>query len=246
MGNVFAKRGQRAVTRRDDRSNDQVSIAQLWAQAAHDLRQPVQAALLLTKMLEAESAQVNQKQGARHVAVALHSLNEMLETLALLSRIEAGLQVVSPRACQLSDVLKATLREIAEIAAERSIPLRLRNMRGVVHTDPKLLATAARSLLLNAIKFGTGEGIKACCRRRGSQLRLEVRFAGTLFDGVIERNAFVQLLPADGRRIATELGLGVPLLEYLCRQLGHSLHYTKPSPSEQLLAVELPLASDFS
>jgi signal transduction histidine kinase len=194
-------------------------------------------------MLEAESAQGKQKQGARHVAVALHSLNEMLEILALLSRIEAGLQVVTLRACQLSQVLEATLREIAEIAAERGIPLRLRNIRGVVRTNPKLLAAAARSLLLNAIKFGTGEGIIACCRRRGSQLRLEIHFAGTSLDGAIERNAFVQLLPADDRRLATELGLGVYLLEYLCRQLGHSLHYTKSSPNEQLLAMELPLAA---
>jgi signal transduction histidine kinase len=232
------------VTGRDDRSIDQVSIARLWAQAAHDLRQPVQAALLLTKMLEVEPAQGKQKPWVRHVAVALHSLNEMLETLALLSRIEAGLQVVSLRTCQLSDVLEATLREIAEIAAERGIPLRLRNMRGMVRTNPKLLATATRSLLLNAIKFGTGDGIIARCRRRGSQLRLEVQFAGTSFDAAIQRNAFVQLLPTDDRPIATELGLGVSLLEYLCRQLGHSLYYTKSSPTaQQLLAIELSLAT---
>ena len=231
------------MTARDDRSRDQISIARLWAQAAHDLRQPVQAALLLTKMLEAESVQGKHKQGARHVGVALHSLNEMLETLALLSRIEAGLQVVSLSTCQLSHVLEATLREIAEIAAERGIPLRLRNMRGVVRTNPKLLATATRSLLLNAIKFGTGEGIIACCRRRGNQLWLEVHFAGTSFDGAMERNAFVQLSPADSRPIAAELGLGVTLLEYLCRQLGHRLYYTASSPNEQqLLAMELSLA----
>jgi signal transduction histidine kinase len=232
------------VTRRDDRSNYQASIARLWAQAAHDLRQPVQAALLLTKMLEAESAQVKRKQVARHVAGALQSLNEMLETLAQLSRIEAGVQVLSLRTCQLSHVLDATLREVAEIAAERGIPLRLRNIRGVVRTNPKLLATAARSLLLNAIKFGTGDGILVCCRRRGSQLRLEVHFAGTPFDGAIERNAFVQLSPSDDRRTVTELGLGVSLLEHLCRRLGHSLHYIKSSPNEQLLALGLSLESD--
>jgi signal transduction histidine kinase len=195
-------------------------------------------------MLEAESAQVKRKQVARHVAGALQSLNEMLETLAQLSRIEAGVQVLSLRTCQLSHLLDATLREVAEIAAERGIPLRLRNIRGVVRTNPKLLATAARSLLLNAIKFGTGDGILVCCRRRGSQLRLEVHFAGTPFDGAIERNAFVQLSPSDDRRTVTELGLGVSLLEHLCRRLGHSLHYIKSSPNEQLLALGLSLESD--
>ena len=90
-------------------------------------------------MLEAESARTAQKRAARHVAAALESLSEMLEALALLSRIEAGLQVVPLRICQLSDVLEPTMREITEIATERGIPLRLRSMRGVVRSNPKLL-----------------------------------------------------------------------------------------------------------
>lgn len=215
-----------------------MTIARLWAQAAHDLRQPVQAALLLTTMLEAELARATQKQAARHVAGALHALDEMVETLALLSRIEAGLQVVSLRTCQLSQVLQTALREIAAIAAERRIRLRLGNMRGVVRTNPKLLATAARSMLLNAIKFGAGDRILASCRRHGNQLWLEVYFAGDSFDAAMERNAFVQLTPVDVRRSAAELGLGFTLLEHLCRRLGHSLHYKKLSPKERLLAME--------
>ena len=84
--------GDRAVPRRGERLRQHESIAQLWAQAAHDLRQPVQAALLVTRMLEAEAARAEQKRAARHVAAALESLSEMLEALALMSRIEAGLQ----------------------------------------------------------------------------------------------------------------------------------------------------------
>jgi len=197
-------------------------------------------------MLEAESAEATQKQAARHVAGALHSLDEMVETLALLSRIESGLQVVSLRTCQLSQVLQAALREVAEIAAERRIPLRLGNMRGVVRTNPKLLATAARSLLLNAIKFGAGDGILAFCRRNGNRLGLEVSFAGDSFDAAMERNAFVQLMPVDVGRSATALGLGFTLLEHLCRRLGHSLHYRKLSPKERLLAMEFSSVPDSS
>jgi signal transduction histidine kinase len=230
------------VTRGGERPRQQESIAQLWAQAAHDLRQPVQAALLVSRMLEAESARAEQKRAARHVAAALESLCEMLEALALLSRIEAGLQVVSLRICQLSDVLEPAMREMAELAAERGIPLRLRSMQGLVRSNPKLLVIATRSLLLNAIKFGDGDRILACCRRRGSQLRLEVQFSGASLDGGNERNAFVQLSPLAGRPIASELGLGLSLLEHLCRRLGHSLHYTKLARDRQLLTMELPLA----
>jgi signal transduction histidine kinase len=194
-------------------------------------------------MLEAAPAPTEQKQAARHAAAALESLCEMLETLALLSRIEAGHQVVPLRICQLSDVLEPVLRETAELAAERGIPLRLQSMQGLVRSNRKLLVMIIRSLLLNAIKFGSGDGIRTCCRKRGSQLVLEVQFKGASLDRGNEKNAFVQLSPSAERPIACELGLGLALLEHLCRHLGHSLHYTKLPREGQLLVMEFPLAT---
>jgi signal transduction histidine kinase len=229
------------VTREVKRPRPQESIAQLWAQAAHDLRQPVQAALLVTRTLEAETARVEQTRAARHVAAALESLCEMLEALALLSRIEAGLQVVPLRICQLSDVLAPAIREMAELATERGIPLQLRSIKGRVRSNPKLLVIAIRSLLLNAIRFGNGDSMRVCCRRRGSLLIFEVQFTGARLDAGNERNAFVQLSPLADRPIASELGFGLSLLEHLCQRLGHSLHYTKLPRDGQLLAMELPL-----
>ena len=90
--------------------------------------------------------------------------------------------------------------------------------------------------------LATAAGFYACCRRRDGQLRLEVQYSGASPDGEDERNAFVQLSPLANLSIARELGLGLSLLEHLCRRLGHSLHYTKLSRDGQLLAIELPLA----
>jgi K+-sensing histidine kinase KdpD len=111
-----------------------------------------------------------------------------------------------------------------------------------VRSHPKLLVLVTRSVLLNAINFGSGDRILASCRRRDDQLRLEVQYRGTSPDGGNERNAFVQLRPLASRSIAHELGLGLSLLEHLCRRLGHSLHYAKLPRDGQLLAIELPLA----
>jgi len=233
---------ERRAAARGERASKQELVAELWAHAAHDLRQPVQAALLVTRMLEVESGRSAQKRAARHVALALEALGEILEVLALLSRIEAGLQVVPLRNCRLSDVLQPTLREVAEIATERGISLQLRSLRGMVRSNPKLLALATRSLILNAIKFGTGDRILACCRRRGKQLRLELQFRGGTLDGVNERKTFIQLPPLADRQIASELGLGLSLLKHLCQRIGHDLHYTRLPKEGHLLAMGLPLA----
>jgi len=206
------------------------------------LRQPVQAALLVTRMLEAEATGSSQKRAARHIANSLESLGEILEILTLLARIEAGLQVVPLTFCQLSEVLQPTLREVTEIAAERGIPLQLRSIRGVVRSNPRLLAVATRSIILNAIKFGSGQRISVCCRRHGEQLSLEVQFRGTSLDGAHERKAFIQLSPLVDRQISSELGLGLSLLKHLCHRLGHTLHYAKLPKQGQLLAMSVRLA----
>src|SRR6516162_2869584 len=231
-----------APTARGQGRSKQKRVAQLWADAAHDLRQPVQAALLVTRMLEAESTGLSQKRAARHIANSLASLSEFLEILTLFARIEAGLQVVPLSFCQLADVLQPTLREVTEIATERSIPLQLRSIRGVVRSNPRLLAVATRSLILNAIKFSSGQRILVCSRRHGDQLSLEVQFRGTSLDGAQERKAFIQLSPLADRQISSELGLGLSLLKHLCHRLGHTLHYTKLPKQGQLLAMRVRLA----
>jgi signal transduction histidine kinase len=235
-----SRTGQIAVKGKVDTPSQNPSIAHLWAQAAHDLRQPVQAALLLARMFDGSSGPAELVRNARRIGTALESLCGMLETLTLLSRLEAGLQIVRSRTCELADVLAPTIQETGKIAAQRGIPLRFRNMRGLVRTNPKLLATATRSLLINGIKFGHGE-VHACCRRRDNQVSLEVRFRGPSLDTATRRSAFVELSSRADGSIASELGLGLALLEPLCRRLGHGLTYSSSPADGRLLAIALPL-----
>jgi signal transduction histidine kinase len=189
-------------------------------------------------MLDSSSGPTELARNVRRIGTALESLFGMLELLTLISRLEAGLQAVRLRTCELAEVLAPTIRETAKIASQRGIALRFRNIRGPVRTNPKLLAIAARSLLLNAIKFGQGE-ILASSRRRNSQLSLEVRFQGPALDAASWRRAFIELPPRADGATTGELGLGVVLLEPLCRHLGHGLSYSCPRSDHRVLAMAL-------
>ena len=217
------------------------SIASLWTQAAHDLRQSVQAAQLLAGMLDGTAGPAEIERTGRAIGSALTSLQEMLEALMLLARIEAGQQLVELRTCRLADALEPALQEIARTAAARGIPLRLGQLPGAVRSDPKLLALAARSLLLNAIRFGDGGGIAVDCLQSDARLRLEVAFSGRPLDAKVETHAFIQLPSHGDRLVAGELGLGFALLRRLCRPLDHELHTAVIGPDRQLLALVLPL-----
>ena len=216
---------------------EDASIAELWARAAHDLRQPVQAALLLSKLLDGASAPVDMRRAARHIGRSLNALYGMLEFLVVLSRLEAGRQSVTQRNCQLADLLAVTLREASKIAARRGVALRV---RGLVKSNPHLLTTAIKSLLLNAIKFGAGDEIIARCRRQGHQVAFEVRFQAAAVDPARDSSAFFELSTPGAGVNSSELGVGLVLLERLCLHLGHSLQRAPAPPDGWLLAIWLP------
>lgn len=219
------------------------AIAELWAQAAHDLRQPVQAALLLATMLDDHPAQPELRRTARQLGSCLRSLYDMLEFLTVLSRLEAGLESVPVRTCQLADVLAVTVAEMTKVAAKRGVALRTRNFRGLVRSNPRLLATATKNLLLNAIKYGNGEEILACCRRRNDQVHIEIHFRAAAHEWASERSAFFELSTLAGGSRGPELGVGLMLLKRLCLRLGHDLRHSRSPPDARLLALGLPRAS---
>jgi two-component system, sensor histidine kinase len=216
------------------------TTAHIWARAAHDLRQPLQAALLLVKVLGEEVDPVQQKRLVGYTATSLSSLYEMIEVLALLSRIEAGSQAVPLRSCHISAALDATMKVMLKVASERGCPLQLRNMQGVVRSNAKLLGMVAKSLILNAMKLSEGKRISVGCRKHSSHLRFEVRFSGRVDAW---KGAFVQLPPAADRPYAGELGLGPLLLERVCERLGHRVYHRTLPRNGQLLAMELPSVS---
>jgi K+-sensing histidine kinase KdpD len=201
----------------------------------------VQAALLLTNMLDDVSERAELRRTARYIGSALQSLCEMLEVLTLLARIEAGSQIVQLRNCRIADDLEPAMQKLAEIAAKQGIPLRVQRLEGLVRSHPKLLVMASRSLVLNAIRLGDGREIQVGCRRCNDNLRLEVRFSGALHHAGSNKHAFVQLPPHGDRLSVGELGLGLPLLKHLCGRLGHGLQHTALGADRQLLALMLPL-----
>jgi signal transduction histidine kinase len=224
------------ATGKERRPGGHDPIASLWVQAAHDLRQPVQAAQLLAGALDDVAERDRLKRAARGIEAALQSLHEMLETVALLARLEGGLQTIALRPFELAD-LEPTLRELAAMAAARAIPLRLEELQGAVRSDPKLLPVLVRSLFLNALRFGDGRGLAVSCRHGRGQLGIEVEFRGTAQGAGIERHAFIQLA-APGDPLATgELGLGLMLLRRLCDLLGHRLQHTVSGTDRQLLVL---------
>jgi two-component sensor histidine kinase len=102
---------------------------------------------------------------------------------------------------------------------------------------------AIKSLLLNAIKYGSGDAIIARARWRKHQVSIEIHYRAAILDPAGARNAFFELSAPAGGPPTAELGVGLLLLERLCRRLGHELSQAPWPPDGQVLVISLPRAS---
>jgi two-component system, sensor histidine kinase len=210
----------------------------LWVQASHDLRQPVQAVLLLARTLPstppAELAAV-----ARHLESAVQGLQRMLETLADLARLEAGLVDAGIAPCPLLEAAARALEEAGWACEERGVSVRRALGPWIVRSNAKRLSGLIASLVLNAIRNARGSEIVMASRRRGSRLDLEVYYRGPAGATCEARGAFIELRRGSGE---SELALGPAAAAHLARALGHSLAVQPLSGGGQRYVLSMSLA----
>lgn len=126
--------------------------ADLWAEASHDLRQPVQAMLLLVSMLDAGDGTLR-KDVAGWLGASLNALHGMLEAITLLARIESGTR--RPMVASL-DLAALGAQRADRLKAEVGRDIVFRGEAVPVASDEKLLTQVCDALLLAGLKLGEG------------------------------------------------------------------------------------------
>jgi signal transduction histidine kinase len=218
------------------------SAALLWAQASHDLRQPVQALLFLTHTILSDTLD----RGMLHRTVermddALYGLQAKLELLNELSQLEADRKKPEMRLCSLAELHDCVMRQMESVAEAHGIGLRSRSPHGMVRSDAKLLSMLLKSLIMNAIRLGRGDDILVGWRRRGESVRLEVYFKAPPISAMQAQAALIELRHHIKERTGTVFGLGLGFIGHLSRALEVSLEHQTLSASGQRLSLELPL-----
>jgi two-component system OmpR family sensor kinase len=123
------------------------------ANAAHELRTPVAAALAQTQRLQAEAVDENTTRRANNIETALKRLNRMSEKLMQLARAEgASLRAETPQ--DLAKILQMVVQELAFSDSGDQIRLTLPATPVRSYMDPDAFAIVTRNLLENALRHG--------------------------------------------------------------------------------------------
>ncbi|WP_448206203.1 ATP-binding protein [Azospirillum sp. sgz302134] len=214
------------------------------AHAGHDLKQPLQAINMFTGMLE---RQVNTPRGTalvRDLRLAQRSMNDLLNAILDISKLESGVVEPKPEAVPLAKLFDQLDSEFAGLAADKDLSFRVVPTRVMVCSDPFLLERILRNLLTNAVRYTDEGGVLLGCRRRGDTVWIEVYDTGRGIAEADRRRIFEEFVQLDrpDRDRSEGIGLGLAIVDRLARLLDHRLDVRSSEGRGSVFAVGVPLA----
>jgi len=148
------------------------------ATASHDLRQPLQALLLLNGTLRRLVQDEDAREALDHQDQALGAMSRLLNALLDVSKLESGAVRPEVRDFTLAPLLEELRQEFAPIASGKGLALTIEAGEAQVHSDVTLLAQALRNLLANAIKYTSAGQVRLRLVPVPDGVRIEVGDTG--------------------------------------------------------------------
>jgi signal transduction histidine kinase/DNA-binding NarL/FixJ family response regulator len=221
-----------------------VAKSRFLAAASHDLRQPLHALNLFVAQLRTETDQFERSRVIAQIDAAVTAMDDLFNALLDISKLDAGAVAADVTEFPLAQILKRIERTFAPAAREKGLRLRMVPSNAWVRSDFILLERILLNLVSNAIRYTDRGGVTVGCRRRGRVLRIEVWDSGIGIPEDQRKNVFDEFYQlADPERIRRGgLGLGLAIVDRLCRLLDHPLEVTSTLGRGSRFAVSLPLA----
>ena len=213
------------------------------AAASHDLRQPLHALGLFVAQLRGGMKASDRSRVIERIDTALAAMNELFSALLDISKLDAGVLTPELTEFPIARLLERIESTFAEAAREKRLSLRVVPHQAWVRTDFILLERILLNLVSNAVRYTTRGGLVVGCRRRGAALRIEVWDTGVGIPPDQRRNIFGEFyrLGEPDRDRRAGLGLGLAIVERLCRLLDHSISLTSTLGKGSCFCVMIPV-----
>ena len=221
------------------------SKTRFLAAASHDLRQPLNSALLFLESINDEALLEADRNLVRRSRLALAALNNLLGTLLDVARLDGGDIEANVVDFPIAALLERLGPEFQAVARAAGIGLRFRPSDTWIRTDAHLLETVLRNLISNAIRYTPRGNVLIGCRRRQQGLMICVYDTGVGIESAhIEAifDAYYQV-PNAARRNNTGIGLGLSIVSRIANLLSLERVVRSEPGRGSLFAVIVPYGS---
>ena len=212
------------------------------AAASHDLRQPMQALVLLVESLQERVRQPGNMRIAESIRTSVDAMSALLNEILDISRFDAGTVRPQRSSFPVATVLDRLRSAFTHPAAQRNLALRVRASAAIADSDPILLYRILVNLTHNALRYTREGGILVACRRRREGLSIEVWDSGVGIPEDQYEAIFLEFRQLENPQRDREkgFGLGLAIVERTARLLEHPLRVRSRVGRGSVFSVLVP------
>lgn len=230
----------RHETERANQANTEKS--RFLASASHDLRQPLQAVNLFTEVLSTKLRDSDQKADIANIQSGLTSLNELLDALFDVSKLDSASIQPRPESFSMDDILSRLERQFMIEAHMRGLAFSVAHSDSIVVSDPLLIERVITNLLVNAFRYTSKGSVKVHFSETPDTITLHVTDTGI---GIPEESLeciFKEFFQVNNqeRDKRQGLGLGLAIVRRILTLLNHPIHVTSEVGRGSTFSIELP------
>jgi signal transduction histidine kinase len=168
----------------------------------------------------------------------------LFNNLLDISKLDALVLTPAVTDFPIAHLLKRTESTFAATARKNGLSFRIVSNSAWVRSDPILLERILLNLVSNAVANTVSGGIVIGCRRRGAQLRIQVWDSGHGIPEDQHQNIFAEFhqLAGPQHERRSGMGLGLAIVDRLCRLLDHQIELTSIVGAGSRFSVVVPLS----
>lgn len=216
------------------------------AAASHDLRQPTHALGMFVARLGQLRLDAETRQVVGSLEASVQSMQDLLDGLLDVSRLDAGAVQVQRVAAPVEDILQGLRKALLPLAEGKGLRLRVRASGEWFLSDPVLLQRMLMNLANNAIRYTERGTVLITCRviEGGAQLRFDVSDSGIGISPEHQREIFREFYQVgnSGRDRTQGLGLGLNIVERTAKLLGHTVSLRSDLGCGTRFSIRVPRA----
>lgn len=201
------------------------------ASASHDLLQPLNAARLFVSALDGMTMPERQASLVQQASTALDSVEELLEALFEISRLDAGAVQPEIEPLALDHILGALRIEFAPLAAAGGLEFDIPRTDLWVRSDHRLLRRVLQNFVSNAIRYTEKGSVRVEVCEQDGEVRVSVRDTGPGMSEEDKEHIFEEFRRVGKTRKIPGKGLGLAIVRRVTAVLGHAI-YLETAPGE--------------
>jgi signal transduction histidine kinase/CheY-like chemotaxis protein len=241
---ALAERNRELAERTREAERANLAKSRFLAAASHDLRQPLHALNLFVAQLGSETDHAKRDRLIARVDAAAADMNELFNALLDISKLDAGVLTPSVTDFPVDHLFRRIETTFEAVAREKGLRLRIVPSDARVRSDAILLERILLNLVSNAVRYTTHGGVVIGSRRRGDTLRIEVSDTGIGIPDDEQDNVFAEFYQVTALKQdrPAGLGLGLAIVDRLCRLLDHPIELASRPGRGSRFSVLVPLA----